>query len=124
MRARSRGPLLIAAVALGPACHAWRAVPLAPGEARPLPARARIVRPTGDRIELAGGRVTPDSVIGVRPGPARDAAGNRVALPRDSVAFVEERRRSWARTFGVVGGVYLGVAILYGVLLTATGAPY
>ena len=125
MNVMLRGTLLGAAtVAFGGGCRTWRAVPLIPGEARPLPATARAVRPTGERVELAGGRVTPDSVVGARRGGARDAAGSRVALPRDSVAFVEERRLSWARTLGLVGGVYLGVGVLYGLGLVLSGARY
>lgn len=111
MSARTRGMLVVAAVALGTGCYTWHPVPLAPGEARPLPDRARVVRPTGERIELAGARVTPDSVVGARRGRARDAAGRQVALPRDSVAFVEVRRLSWARTLWLVTGVYVAVVI-------------
>jgi hypothetical protein len=125
MNVMLRGTLLGAAtVAFGGGCRTWRAVPLIPGEARPLPATARAVRPTGERVELAGGRVTPDSVIGVRRGrggPGPDAAGGRVAIPRDSVMFVEERRLSWGRSLGAVGGVYLAAGFLLGVLVAASG---
>ena len=121
MSARVGGMLLVAAVAFGTGCHVWHAVPLAPGAAHPLPARARVVRPTGERIELRGGRVTPDSVVGARTLGAPAGGAGRVALPRDSVAFVEVRRLSWARTLGVAGGVYLGAGILTGLLIAASG---
>ena len=99
MNVMVRGTLLGAAtVAFGGGCRTWRAVPLIPGEARPLPATARAVRPTGERVELAGGRVTPDSVM-----------------------FVEERRLSWGRSLGAIGGVYLAAGFLLGVLVAASG---
>jgi hypothetical protein len=39
-------------------------VSLARGETRPLPALARVVRPTAERIALAAGGVTPPSGSG------------------------------------------------------------
>ena len=57
-----------------------------------------MVRPSGERVEIAGGRV---------------------ALPRDSVAFVEERRLSWART---VGATWMGVGLALTLLQAAAGA--
>jgi hypothetical protein len=88
---------------------------MAPGEARPLPARTRVVHRSGERIELAVGRVTPDSVVGARPGGVRDAARGPVALPRDSVARVEERRVSWGRTLGLEVGILFGLLVLSGI---------
>jgi hypothetical protein len=121
MNARIGGMLWVVAVAFGTGCHVWRAVPLAPGTAQPLPARTRVVRPTGERIELAGARVTPDSVVGARARGAPYAAVGRVALARDSVAFLEVRRLSWGRTLGLAAGVYVGVGVVLGVLVAASG---
>lgn len=76
-------------------CRTWRAVPQSSELTRPLAARSRVIRTDGQRIEIAEGRVTPDSVIGT-------SRAGRVAVPRDSVALVQERRLSWGRTIGLV----------------------
>jgi len=77
-------------------------VPTTPDGTRPLLAQSRLIHTSGQQIEIAEGRVTPDSVIGV-------SRSVRVAVPRDSVARVEERRFSPARSLGLVA-LYFGIA--------------
>ena len=54
----------------------------------------------GQAVELEAGRVSPDSVVGMRN-------GGRIAIPRDSVAFVQKAELSPARTLGLIVGVPL-----------------
>jgi len=102
-------PLLVCA------CHSMRRAPLAPGVSRELPARSAVVSSAGERVVVDEGRVTADSVVGMR----RDGA--RFALPRDSVAFIEERHVSAGRTLGLAGGVGVGIMAALVALLVAAG---
>src|SRR5204863_9610647 len=89
-------------------CHTWRAVRQLPDLNRPLAAKSRVLLRDGKRIEITAGRVTHDSVTGT-------SSDGRVALPRDSVLRLEERRLDWRRPLGVAGlvvGVYIGAAVL------------
>jgi hypothetical protein len=102
-------PLLTAA-----ACHATRRAPLEPEVSRELARQSAVVSRAGDRVVLEEGRVTADSVVGMR------TDGTRFALPRDSVALLEERRVSAGRTLGLAGGVAVGLlAALVGLLVAA-----
>jgi len=52
--------------------------------------------------------------------------GRRFAAPRDSVAFVEERRLSAGRTAGLTGGLMLGavyIALMGAVASMTSGWP-
>ena len=90
------------------ACQSWHATPLAPNVTRDLPANARLVRSNGQEIHLTSGHVTVDSVIG------EQSDGQRIALPRDSVASVESSGLSWPRTLGAVYGGLFVLGILIG----------
>jgi uncharacterized lipoprotein YbaY len=90
------------------ACQSWHATPLAPNVARDLPANARLVRSNGQTVQLTSGRVTGDSVIG------EQGMGERIALPRDSVASVEVSSLSWPRTLGAVYGGLFVLGLLIG----------
>jgi len=83
-------------------CRTWQMVPTTPDVTRPLRSQSRLIHTNGQQIEISEGRVTPDSVIGV-------SRSVRVAVPRDSVARVEERRFSPARSLGLVA-LYFGMA--------------
>jgi hypothetical protein len=89
---------------MGGGCRTWRAVPQSSELPRPLAGESRVTRTDGSRVELAGGVVTSDSVVG------RSHAAGWVSVPRDSVARVEERRLSWGRSIGLVLAVYFGAA--------------
>jgi hypothetical protein len=106
MRRQLLGTLCLTMVFIG-ACQSWHAAPLAPNVTRDLPANTRLVRSNGQKVDLASGRVTVDSVIGEETG------GERIAVPRDSVASVEIHSFSWPRTLGAVYGglLVLGLAI-------------
>jgi hypothetical protein len=67
------------------ACQARRTVPLAPDQSGELPKRSVLVKKGGDRVSLEEGRVSGDSVIGVRRN------GERISIPRDSVALEQTR---------------------------------
>jgi hypothetical protein len=105
-----RTVLLVLFLASG--CHTWRRVPLAPGDTGSLPAHSRVVRMGGEAVEIRGGRVSPDSLVGA-------GRNYRLAIPRDSVAFVEERRFSAGRTLGVAAGV---LAVSFSAMLLAAFA--
>ena len=107
-----RTVLLVLVLASG--CHTWRRVPLAPGDRVSLPAHSRVVRMGGETVEIRGGRVSPDSLVGA-------GRNYRFAIPRDSVAFVEERRFSAGRTIGLTAGV---VAVSFSALLIAAFAAF
>jgi hypothetical protein len=99
---RTSGRRLFLVPLLTCACHTARIVSLASGATSPLPDRSCVVRLGGERVPLDRGRVTRDSITGT----LRD--GQRLAAPRDSVAFVEERHLSAGRTAGLAGGLLLG----------------
>jgi hypothetical protein len=67
---------------------------------------------SGERVDFTRGVVTRDSVTGTRLAGGADP-GARLALPRDSVQFVEERRLSWGRTIGLSLGIYMGAGLAY-----------
>ncbi|HSU96882.1 MAG TPA: hypothetical protein VLI40_06600 [Gemmatimonadaceae bacterium] len=90
------------------ACQSWHATPLAPNVARDLPANTRLITSNGQTVQLTSGRVTSDSVIGEQD------TGQRIALPRDSVASVEVRGLSWPRTLGAVYGGLFVLGLLIG----------
>lgn len=91
-------------------CRGWSPINLAPAQSGLLPSHARIVRRGGERVELHGGLVSPDSVVGTR----RD--GGYLAIPRDSVVLVEAPHTDSGRTLIVVG--------LLGGLAALLGAAY
>ena len=121
MPVRRPYPLALSLLVAAGACHTYRAIPVAPGDALTLADRSRVVRVGGERIELARGAVTRDSVVGVPHAAAADTGGRRVAIPRDSVALIERRRLSWPRTLGLG---YVSLALAYALIGTATGAEY
>ena len=89
-------------------CDSWHATLLAPNVSRELAANTRLVERNGQQVNLEGGRVTSDSIIGETDG------GQRIALPRDSVAAVEVSSLSWPRTLGAVYGGLFVVGLLIG----------
>ena len=107
MRGVSRRTLLVVPL-LVCACHTWRNVPLAPQASERLPDHSWVVRVGGERVPVEGGSATPDSIVGTRPDQSR------IAIPRDSVAYVEVRQVSALRTAGAISG---GVAVAYATLL-------
>jgi hypothetical protein len=100
--------VLCLALVFAGACQSWHATPLAPDATRDLPANTRLVRSNGQTVQLTSGRVTGDSVIGEQD------TGQRIALPRDSVASVEVRSLSWPRTLGAVYGGLFVLGLLIG----------
>jgi len=107
MRRISRGSLLVVPLVLC-ACHTYRTVPLSPQASGRLPEHSWVVRMGGERVPVEGGAATRDSIIGTRPD------GSRVAIPRDSVAYVESREVSALRTAGAISG---GVVVAYATLV-------
>ena len=89
-------------------CQSLHDTPLVPSATRDLPANARLVKPDGQRLQLESGRITADSVVGTLSG------GQRIALPRDSVASIEVSNLSWPRTLGVVYGGLFVLGLLVG----------
>ena len=108
MSAVSRRTLVLVPL-LASACYTWRPVPLAPRDSGSLPADLRVVLRRGQAVELKDGRISPDSVVGMQD-------RNRIAIPRDSVGFVQKLQYSPARTISLVVGVPL---VLYGLLAAA-----
>jgi len=98
---------VVLCLALLGGCRNWRPAPLAPGVIRDLPAHSRLIKTDHETIDLATGHVTDDSVIGERN------HGERIAIPKDSVASLEVGSLSWPRT---LGAAYLAVFML-GILL-------
>ena len=107
MRGVSRRTVLVVPLLAG-ACHSWSNVPLAPQASVRLPDHSWVVRVGGERVPVEAGSTTPDSIIGTRPDHSR------IAIPRDSVAYVEVRKVSALRTAGAISG---GVAVAYATLL-------
>ena len=107
MRWQLSGVLCLGLVLAG-GCQSWHAAPLGPDATRDLPANARLAKPDGQKVQLDSGHVTADSVIG------EESGGQRIALPRDSVASVEVRSLSWPRTLGAVYGGLFVLGILIG----------
>jgi hypothetical protein len=106
-------PLLVSA------CHTWSIVPMSPNASGPLPRHSTVVLIGGERVKVEDGRTTRDSLIGDRQG------GTRFAVHRDSVAFVETRKVSVARSVGAgAGGMIVGVTLLAGVALIAALGSY
>ena len=106
-------PLLVSA------CHTWSIVPMSPNASGPLPRHSTVVLIGGERVKVEDGRTTRDSLIGDRQG------GARFAVHRDSVAFVETRKVSVARSVGAgAGGLVVGVTLLAGVALIAALGSY
>jgi hypothetical protein len=66
-------------------------------------------------VPLDGGSATPDSIIGTRPDRSR------VAIPRDSVAYVETRQVSALRTAGAISG---GLLIAYATIVMIAFASF
>ena len=102
MNRASRWILALPAVALG--CSSMRSAQLGP-EPRQLPTTSWIVMKNGERLELRDGRVTRDSVVGIRARLHR-------AIPRDSVVSVEERVGPSPVPFVMLGALVAGVAVL------------
>ncbi len=100
MSARLRRTLVLVPL-VASACYTWRPLPLAPRDSGSLPAQVRVTLRGGQAVELEDGRVSTDSVVGTQH-------RNRIAIPRDSVGFVQELQYSTARTLGVIVGVPLG----------------
>jgi hypothetical protein len=76
--------------------------PTDPERDRIAPSNSRVVRTGGSRVLLYAGRVTADSVIGSRGDTIR------VAIPRASVASVENTHFAPLRTIGLFAGIALG----------------
>ena len=89
-------------------CQSWHATPLAPNASRDVAANTRLVELDGQSVNLETGHVTADSIVGEMSG------GQRIALPRDSVASVEVSSLSWPRTLGVVYGGLVVVGLRIG----------
>jgi hypothetical protein len=113
MSAMSRRTLVLVPL-LASACQTWRTVPLAPRDSGSLPAQVRVVRMGGEAVDLDAARVSPDSVVGM-------GGRGRVAIPRDSVAFVQQPQISSARTLGLIVGVPLAAL---GALFLLAAAAY
>ena len=105
----SRARLIVVPLLLG-ACHTWSTVPLSPNTSGPLPRHSTVVLAGGERVQVEDGRTTRDSLIGDR------LNGARFAVTRDSVAFVETRKVSAARSIGAGAG---GLVALYSVAAVA-----
>ena len=112
MRPGSRGLVLLALTGVCAGCAEWAAQGFEPRVVveREHPDRLRLVRTDSSRIELQQPRVMGDSLAGV-------AASRPVAVPLDSVAYVELRRGNPALPYAAAG---LGVAAGILVLLAAT----
>jgi hypothetical protein len=108
MSAVSRRMLVLVPL-LASACYTWRPVPLAPRDSGSLHADVRVVLRDGQAVELEDGRISPDSVVGMQH-------RNRIAIPRESVGFLQKLQYSPARTISLVVGVPLAV---YGLLAAA-----
>jgi len=111
--ASQRALILIPLIAC--ACHTTRRVPLVPTAMRDLPEGSSVMLKEGERVQLAEGRLTADSLLGTRRN------GAHIAVPRDRVAFVEERHVSGGRTLALVGGAFFGVLVAFVALATAAG---
>lgn len=111
--ASQRALILVSLIAC--ACHTTRRLPLVPATTRDLPEGSSVVLKGGERVQLAEGHLTTDSLLGTR----RDGA--HIAVPRDRVAFVEERHVSGGRTLVLVGGALFGVLVALVALATAAG---
>ena len=111
MSGPSRARLIVVPLVLS-ACHTVSTVPISPNASGPLPRHSTVVLMGGERVEVEDGRTTSDSLVGGLP------SGAPFAVPRDSVAFVETRKVSVARSVGAgVGGMLVGVILLTGVAL-------
>jgi hypothetical protein len=102
--------MLVPLLSLG--CSSMKPVALGP-EPRSLASSSWIVVKSGERLELRDGRVTRDSLIGIR-------ARARRAIPRDSVVSVEQRVNPSPVPFVMLGGLLVGAAYL---VLTADLGP-
>ena len=98
-------PLLVCA------CHTSSTVPISPKSAGPLPAHSTVVLNGGLRVPVEDGFTARDSVFGVR------LNGTRLAVPYDSVAYVEARQVSVLRSVGAGAG---GLVVAMGVAVVAT----
>ena len=102
---RKRSILLLPLLAC--ACQSAGIVRLPRQHSGALPTPSWVVVAGGTRVPVESGRFTPDSIIGTLAG------GNRFAVSRDSVWFVEERRVSATKSIRAVG---MGVGLLAGAL--------
>jgi hypothetical protein len=102
----------LAAAALATGCAGWQAQGFEPAVVveREHPDRLRLTRTDSSRTEVRGPSVANDSLIGT-------AASGRLAVPLDSVAYVELRRRN---SLPIILGASLGTAAAVIVLLAAT----
>jgi hypothetical protein len=98
------------------ACYAWSPVGLAPTASRELAPHSRVVGKGGAQVTLRTGRVTADSIIGLRG----DTTG-RFAISRDSVARVEEQHFRPVRTIAALAGVGMGVVAALFVAFATSG---
>jgi hypothetical protein len=89
------------------ACQSLYVVPLESKASGALPRHSFVVLKGGTRTPLEGGFFSPDSIVGLRN------AGKRFAVPRDSVAVVQERTMSASRSFIALGAAALAGVVLY-----------
>lgn len=89
------------------ACHTSSTVPISPKSAGPLPAHSTVVLNGGRRVPVEDGFTARDSVFGLR------LNGTRLAVPYDSVAYVEARQVSVLRSVGAgAGGLAVALVVL------------
>lgn len=103
--------LLILLVAAN-ACQSRHSAPPAPQPFSELPRRSVLVRKGGERLPIEEGRVTADSVIGLR------RTGERFAVPLDSVLSVERNGGS------ALGGLAITVLWVGAALVTIVAIGY
>lgn len=100
------------------ACHTSSTVPISPKTSGPLPAHSTVVLNGGRRVPVEDAFTARDSVFGLR------LNGTRLAVPYDSVAYVESRQVSVLRSVGAgVGGLAVGLVVLgVATILVALGS--
>lgn len=96
-------PAVILTALLATGCQAWHVVPLSPVPS-PAPRTIRVVRLSGERVDLRDARITSDSVHG-------RVGGTPVSVPRNDVARVEAPKFSLGRTLGLLVGIYLALGV-------------
>jgi len=106
MHGISRSRLILVPL-LACACHTWSNVPISPNTSGPLPRHSTVVLIGGYRIPVEDGRMTRDSLVGIR------LSGAHFAAHRDSVSFVETRTVSVVRSVGAgAAGLLVALAAL------------
>ena len=109
-------PAVILTALLATGCQAWHVVPLSPVPSH-APRTIRVVRLSGESVDLRDARITSDSVYG-----RGIVGGAPVSVPRNDVARVEAPKFSLGRTLGLLGGIYLALGV-FALLLALSLAP-